>query len=174
MHRYQARLFGYLLRLVGNKEVAEELFQETWIRVYNRCETIDQTRPFSPWLFRVATNLAMDHHRRRKAGMISFEDGMHQDTPEQMTPERVTTEQEEREMLQLAVDQLGTEHQPAMLLFLAGQGYDEISETLKVPLGTVKSRLHYATTKMLGYLARKRKRDLKPVRLHPARDLGRR
>ena len=66
MGRHQDRLFRYLLRLVGDEAVAEDTFQQTWLQVAERIGRFDGARPFAPWLFTVARNLALDHLRRRQ------------------------------------------------------------------------------------------------------------
>ena len=62
--RYQNRLYRYLLRLTANPAVAEDLFQETWLKVITRIHRYDERRAFEPWLFSVARNLAIDHLRK--------------------------------------------------------------------------------------------------------------
>ena len=66
MGRHQDRLFRYLWRLVGDETVAEDVFQQTWLQVAERISRYDGARPFGPWLFTVARNLALDHLRRRQ------------------------------------------------------------------------------------------------------------
>ena len=66
LSRHQDRLFRYLLRLVGDEAVAEDAFQQTWLKVAERIGAYDRSRPFAPWLFAVARNLALDHLRRRQ------------------------------------------------------------------------------------------------------------
>src|SRR5512139_3073966 len=66
MGRHQDRLFRYLLRLLGDEAVAEDAFQQTWVQVAERIGRYDARRPFGPWLFAVARNLALDHLRRRR------------------------------------------------------------------------------------------------------------
>jgi RNA polymerase sigma-70 factor (ECF subfamily) len=62
--RYQHRLYRYLVRLTTNPALAEDLFQETWLKVITRIHRYDERRPFEPWLFSVARNLAIDHLRK--------------------------------------------------------------------------------------------------------------
>ncbi|WP_437203715.1 RNA polymerase sigma factor [Planctomicrobium sp. SH664] len=66
VQRYERRLMRVLLRFVTDLDLAEDLAQETFLRVYERLDQFDPSRRFSPWLFRIAVNLALDHHRRRK------------------------------------------------------------------------------------------------------------
>ena len=64
MGRYQDRLYRYLVRLLGDETVAEDVFQQTWLRAIDRISRYDASRPFAPWLFAMARNLALDHFRR--------------------------------------------------------------------------------------------------------------
>lgn len=64
--RYQNRLYRYLLRLTADPAAAQDLFQETWLKVITRIHQYDESRPFEPWLFRVARNLTLDHLRKAR------------------------------------------------------------------------------------------------------------
>ena len=75
MARHQDRLFRYLRRLLGDETVAEDLFQQTWVRVAERARRYDPSRPFRPWLLAVAHNLALDHLRRRRPESLDDGDG---------------------------------------------------------------------------------------------------
>ena len=66
MKRYEMRLFNYIRRFIGNAADAEDLFQETFIRVYKHRTTYKESAPFKPWVYRIATNLCRDHQRKRK------------------------------------------------------------------------------------------------------------
>jgi RNA polymerase sigma-70 factor (ECF subfamily) len=66
VQRYERRLIRVLLRFVSDLDLAEDLAQETFLRVYERLDQFDPSRRFSPWLFRIGVNLTLDHHRRRK------------------------------------------------------------------------------------------------------------
>jgi RNA polymerase sigma-70 factor (ECF subfamily) len=74
MERYQERLFRYLVRLLGDETVAEDVFQQTWLRVTERISRYEASRPFGPWLFAVARNLAFDHLRRYQPESLGDEE----------------------------------------------------------------------------------------------------
>jgi RNA polymerase sigma-70 factor, ECF subfamily len=66
VRRYERRLMRVILRFINDLDLAEDLAQETFLRVYERLDQFDPSRRFSPWLFRIGVNLTLDHHRRRK------------------------------------------------------------------------------------------------------------
>src|SRR5437016_5234617 len=66
VRRYEARLISVILRFVRDYELARDLAQETFLRVYERMDQFDPSRRFGPWLFRIGVNLTLDHLRRRK------------------------------------------------------------------------------------------------------------
>jgi len=73
MGRHQEKVFRYLVRLLGDETVAEDVFQQTWLRAAERIARYDASRPFAPWLLAVARNLALDHLRRYRPE--SLDDG---------------------------------------------------------------------------------------------------
>src|SRR5438270_4863143 len=84
IEQYQHRLFRYLLHFTGNRQLAEDLFQDTWLRVLERGTQFDGRSEFAPWLLRMAHNLAIDHFRRTK--MLSLDE---LSDPERETPLQV-------------------------------------------------------------------------------------
>src|SRR5450432_4029568 len=70
IEQYQHRLFRYLVHLTGRRELAEDLFQETWIRVLERGHQFNDKYAFGTWLFAVARNLAIDHMRRKQPASL--------------------------------------------------------------------------------------------------------
>jgi RNA polymerase sigma-70 factor (ECF subfamily) len=148
--RYQNRLFRYLLRLTANSAVAEDLFQETWLRVITRIHRYDERRPFEPWLFSVARNLAIDH--LRKASPESLDEPS--DTGETRVArlgadepgslERLL-ERERRGQLEKRLEELPALYREALSLrFEEEMAFEEIAEVLAAPVSTVKSRVQRA------------------------------
>jgi RNA polymerase sigma-70 factor (ECF subfamily) len=148
--RYQNRLFRYLLRLTANSAVAEDLFQETWLRVITRIHRYDERRPFEPWLFSVARNLAIDH--LRKASPESLDEPS--DTGETRVArlgadepgslERLL-ERERRGQLEKRLEELPALYREALSLrFEEEMAFGEIAEVLAAPVSTVKSRVQRA------------------------------
>jgi len=148
--RYQNRLYRYLVRLTANPAVAEDLFQETWLKVITRIHRYDERRPFEPWLFSVARNLAIDH--LRKASPESL------DEPSESGETRIARlgadepgslerllEQERRGLLERKLEALPALYREALSLrFEEEMTFEEIAEVLSAPVSTVKSRVQRA------------------------------
>jgi len=148
--RYQNRLYRYLVRLTANPAVAEDLFQETWLKVITRIHRYDERRPIEPWLFAVARNLAIDH--LRKASPESL------DEPSESGETRIARlgadepgslerllEQERRGLLERKLEALPALYREALSLrFEEEMTFEEIAEVLSAPVSTVKSRVQRA------------------------------
>jgi RNA polymerase sigma-70 factor (ECF subfamily) len=157
--RYQNRLFRYLVRLTANPAVAQDLFQETWLRVITRIHRYDERRPFEPWLFAVARNLAMDHLRKASPESLDepSESGESRiarlDADEPGSLERLL-ERERRALLERGLEELPALYREALSLrFEEEMTFEEIASVLSAPLSTVKSRVQRA----LSLLRRKMK-----------------
>lgn len=148
--RYQNRLYRYLLRLTANPAVAEDLFQETWLKVITRIHRYDERRPFEPWLFSVARNLAIDH--LRKAAPESLDEPSESgetkiarlgaDEPGSL--ERLL-EGERRGRLERKLEELPALYREALSLrFEEEMTFEEIADLLSAPVSTVKSRVQRA------------------------------
>ncbi|HEX6480411.1 MAG TPA: RNA polymerase sigma factor [Ktedonobacteraceae bacterium] len=144
--RHHAPLLGYLYRLVGgDRPLAEDLVQETLLHVL-RQRTYRSNRPFKPWLYTIATNLARDHfksaavHQRWRGG--DEEEALLQLDDSAAGPEEHALAAEQGSEVRAALAQLSEEYRIVLLLrFYQGFSLQEIAETLHIPLGTVKSRL---------------------------------
>jgi RNA polymerase sigma-70 factor (ECF subfamily) len=150
LSRYQNRLYRYLVRLTANPAVAEDLFQETWLKVITRIHRYDERRPFEPWLFSVARHLAIDH--LRKASPESL------DEPSESGETRIARlsagepgslerllERERRGLLERKLEELPVLYREALSLrFEEEMTFEEIAEVLSAPVSTVKSRVQRA------------------------------
>ena len=156
--RHHALLLGYLCRLVGgDRPLAEDLVQETLLRVL-RQGTLPVDRPFKPWLYRIATNLARDHFKSgavRQGGQNGTEEeALLQISDSAPGPEECALAAEQGSEVRTALAQLSEEHRVVVLLrFYQGFSLLEIAETLQIPLGTVKSRLSIALHRLRTVLA---------------------
>jgi RNA polymerase sigma-70 factor, ECF subfamily len=156
--RHHAPLLGYLYRLVGgDRQLAEDLVQETLLNVL-RQQTYQAGRPFKPWLYMIATNLARDYF---KSAVVRqrWREGDDEETLLQLTdsdpgPEERALAAEQGNEVRMALAQLREEYRVVLLLrFYQGFSLQEIAETLHIPLGTVKSRLSVGVHRLRDMLA---------------------
>ncbi len=155
VERYHRLLLGYLYRLTnGNQPLAEDLVQETFIRVLQQ-DSYQPGRPFKPWLFSIATHLAYDYFRSAAAHHNEpLNDTTHLNLPDDTAgPEVQALINEEGQTIQQALRQIGEAYRPALLLrYYSGLSLQEIAEVLDIPLGTVKSRLSTGVLRLHGLL----------------------
>jgi RNA polymerase sigma-70 factor (ECF subfamily) len=154
IEQYQHRLLRYLMHLTGRRELAEDLFQETWIRVLERGHQFNDKYAFSTWLFTVARNLAIDHMRRKQPasldGLMNDRDKDRDaaasfDVPQtgQASAFDRTLQREQNEHIAAGMQHLPAEYREALVLrFQEGMSLEEIASVARVPLGTVKSRIY--------------------------------
>jgi len=150
--RYQHRLLRYLLFLTGNREMAEDLFQDVWMRVLTRGGQFNGKARFETWLFTIARNLVIDHRRKRTMSSLDelFESGSDDDKPmafeiadHQPTPFESFSSTEDREHIATALLQLDTLYREVLVLrFHEELTLEEIAKVTRAPLSTVKSRLY--------------------------------
>ena len=157
IRRYERPVFSLVFRMVRDRALAEDLAQETFIKVLNNIDRYVPEFKFSSWLFKIANNLAIDHLRRRQLPTIS----MH-GAPDATSASRIeaTTfdvasdgesaldELEARELgtaIEKAIAALRPEYRSCIMLrHVEGRSYEEIAATLDLPLGTVKTYIHRA------------------------------
>ena len=156
--RHHAPLLGYLYRLVGgDRQLSEDLVQETLLHVL-RQRTYQATRPFKPWLYTIATNLARDYFksaavRQRWQGGDAEEALLHLEDLEASPEERALAAEQGSEV-RVALTQLCEEYRVVVVLrFYQGFSLQEIAQTLHIPLGTVKSRLSVGVHRLRSVLA---------------------
>jgi RNA polymerase sigma-70 factor (ECF subfamily) len=168
VHRYEKELFGYLRHYLGDAEMAEDVFQQTFLQVHLKCDQFEAGRRVRPWLYTVATNQAIDwqrRHRRHKLVSLDRRGGGNAenragtlgellDSPEQGPAQRAEAG-ERYELVRRAVDDLPEQtKQVVILVYFQGLKYREAAEVLSIPVGTVKSRLHAAIHKLSETLTR--------------------
>ena len=153
--RYQARLLNFVYRTTGDRERAEDLVQETFIRVYRHLHRFDQTKKFSTWIYTIASNLAKNELRNRSRNPLvlfqaikrtwdadqrplEWEDNTYR-------PDDLFRKRHLRQLVENAVDELPKHHRAVFILReMEGKTYEEIAEITGCNLGTVKSRLNRA------------------------------
>lgn len=162
VRRYQRELFGYLRRYLGDDHLADDVFQNTFLQVYVKCDQYEAGRPVRPWLYTIATNQAVDALRRngrhpttsldqtvREAGDGEVRSLIELLEANAAGPLDHVQGEERRVLVRAAVDQLPDFlRQVVVLAYYQGLKYREIADILEIPVGTVKSRLHAALVKM--------------------------
>jgi RNA polymerase sigma-70 factor, ECF subfamily len=161
VERYQHRLYRYLLRLVSRPSTAEDLFQQTWLRVMERIQYYDPQRSFEGWLFAVAHNIAIDHLRKRQPESLDepLPSGETQsDLTRSEAPgalESLLSKERASFVLQ-SVSELPISFREVITLrFEEGMKLEEIATVLGLPMGTVKTRLHRALKALRPILGQK-------------------
>jgi RNA polymerase sigma-70 factor (ECF subfamily) len=150
IEQYHYRLLRYLFYLTGQRETAEDLFQETWIRVLERGRQYDGKSRFEPWLFTIARNLVIDHQRRRQPRYVDLLDGQRPEDGGTELPAadepaalELIARREEREQVHAGLSQLPAPYREVLVLrFQEELALEEIAEVVAAPLSTVKSRLY--------------------------------
>jgi RNA polymerase sigma-70 factor, ECF subfamily len=150
--RYQRRLLRYLLYLTGNRDTAEDLFQEVWMRVLVHGGQFNGRSRFETWLFAIARNLVIDQRRKRiMSSLDEVIDGAEDDdramcfevAADDPTPFDRVSNLEDREMIAAALLELDTLHREVLVLrFQEELSLEEIAEVTHAHLSTVKSRLY--------------------------------
>jgi RNA polymerase sigma-70 factor, ECF subfamily len=162
--RYQARLLNFIYRTVGDRERAEDLVQEVFIRIYRHLHRFDQTKKFSTWAYTIASNLAKNELRNRSRNPLvlfqtirrhweadhrplQFEDSS-------ARPDDLFHKRHLRELVEQSVSRLPEHHRVVFVLReLEGKTYEEIADITGCNLGTVKSRLNRARNNFAAIIA---------------------
>jgi RNA polymerase sigma-70 factor (ECF subfamily) len=148
IERYHYRLYRYLHCLTGNRETAEDLFQETWIRVLECGRQYDGKSKFEAWLFAIARHLVIDLQRRRQPRHLDRLDGQPDEqtegeAQEQASALELVVQRETSEWLSAAMRYLPAAYREVLVLrFQEEMALEEIAEVVAAPLSTVKSRLY--------------------------------
>ncbi len=162
VRRYERELYAYLRRYLGNAEMAEDVFQSTFLQVHLKCDKFDTSRRFKPWLYTVATNQAIDAQRRNKRHrMVSLNRTNQNDdsvdvgalidlmVSKDTGPLDHVSQLERGQCVQNAISQLTDQMRSVVnLVYYEGMKYREAADILDIPVGTVKSRLHAAILKL--------------------------
>lgn len=155
VERYQKRLLNFVYRTIGDRERAEDLVQEVFIRVHRHLHRFDQTKKFSTWIYTIASNLAKNELRNRsRSPLVLFQtikkswEADHrplQFEDKHYRPDDLYRKRHLHELVTWTVEQLPEHHRVVFVLReLEGKTYEEIAEITDTNLGTVKSRLNRA------------------------------
>ena len=162
IEQYQHRLLRYLIYLSGNRELAEDLFQETWIRVLERGHQYDGKHEFSTWLYAVARNLTIDYLRKKSPlSLDGINEGVMEDDdrapldPADTRPLawEIVHQHQETERVNAALVSIPVEYRETVVLrFQEGMALGEIATVTGAPVGTVKSRLYRGLNLLMSRL----------------------
>ena len=161
VYRYERELFSYLRRYLGNAEMAEDVFQAAFLSVHLKCNSFEEGRRFRPWLYTIATNAAIDARRRNKRHRtVSLDTPREQDNEDvgrlvnllergDPDPANAAVRAERSRLVRETLNQLPESMTAVIhLVYYQGMKYREAAEVLDIPVGTVKSRLNSAITKL--------------------------
>lgn len=157
--RYKDQLLNFVYRFVGNQEEAEDIVQETFLRVYRKRKAYKRIAKFSTWIYTIAGNLARTELRRRKRRKLfsisdlGFEDKDYEISDERSTPESEVDGVIQEEIIQKEINNLSPKFRQVIILRDVQElSYEEISKIIKVPIGTVKSRVNRGRLKLQSRL----------------------
>ena len=150
VNRYRNRLINFVFRFVGSFEEAEDIVQDTFVKLYQKKDYYRPISEFSTWIFTIASNLAKTELRKRKRRKVSYlsQIGMQEkdfDIPVEDTTDEETVGEYTESQIQDAIQSLQLHFRTALILRdIEELSYEEISKILDVPLGTIKSRINRA------------------------------
>lgn len=159
--RHYQEVYRTAIYFLRERDLALDVSQEVFIRVYGHLKSFDQSRSFTAWLYHINRNICRNAIRRKKKAITLFSDlgpitqsNGFWDSGAQVADQEIERN-EERQMLWQAIGKLGTKEQEALLLKDIEQySYAEIAGILEIPLGTVMSRLYHARKKLAALLSK--------------------
>lgn len=171
-NKYKARMLNYLHRFLGDREAAEDLAQETFIQVYVNIKGYRPVGMFKSWLYKIASNIAKNEHRKRAhrkeaslyaeladGGGLTLADIL---SDEKLSPERIAQNEELKGQIEKILEAIPPVYREAMILcVIEGLSYEEAAETLKTNVKTVSSRLARARELFIGHLKKTRGSELR-------------
>jgi RNA polymerase sigma-70 factor (ECF subfamily) len=161
LRRYERPVFALIYRMVRDRALAEDLSQDTFVKVLNALDSYRSEYRFSSWIFKIANNVAIDQLRKRELATLSLDGSPDARTREEVEAtalqatargESPLAELEARELgsqIEVAIAKLRPEYRACILLrHVEGRAYEEIAEALDLPLGTVKTYIHRARAEL--------------------------
>lgn len=155
VERYARSLYGYARRLTGNDADAEDIAQETFVRLHKNLKKLQLDRPLKPWLFRVCTNLCRNLAKRKKSLLFTqLEDASDEQegiafietiADAKPTPEARLVQSSQKQEVRSAVQRLPHKYQVVIALYyFEGLSYEEMAEALSLPVNTIRTHLKRA------------------------------
>lgn len=157
--RYQARLYNAVMRIVDHVDDAADIVQDAFLSAYESLESFKGDAEFFTWLYRIAFNTAISLKRKKRAVLsldaAGSDGGLDPDDPsDYVQPGRALQRSEEETLLQEAMNRLSHEHREVLVLKdIEGLRYEDLAEILRVPIGTIRSRLHRARLELRELLS---------------------
>ena len=148
--RYEDQLLRYIKRLGGvTNEEAEDILQEAFVKIWQNLHAFNQNLKLSSWLYRIVHNQAVSYVRKKKSygknQKVAFDETFHASLPENGQEQHLKLDVETEENIRAIIDQLPLKYKEVIvLLFLENMSYEEISDVLKIPEGTVAARVNRA------------------------------
>ena len=161
LRKYRGAIFSLIYKMVQDKDETEDLVQETFIKAFSALSTFNDDYAFSTWLFKIASNNCIDHLRKKRLHTYSLdkptqskEGTLTKELPDPIiNPEMQLIESEKQLLIDLAINNLSKKYRTAIIMrHKEEKSYEEISEALGIPLGTVKARIFRAREKLKKYL----------------------
>ena len=161
VRKYQNSVYNLCRKMVRNPEEARDLAQEAFVKTFAALDRYNPVYAFSSWLFKITSNLCIDHIRKQRMRFLSINDPMDGEeggllrelTDPRRQPDQVSEDSELREAIRSAVERLPEHYRVILLLRHQEQlSYEEIAAALDIPLGTVKARIHRAREGLKSYL----------------------
>src|SRR5256886_11795589 len=163
-YRYRDGIFRLGLAITKDPSAAEEIVVDTFARAHRAIERLEPDGSLRPWLYRVAVNLSYNRRPRKGVTFSPLDDGTLDIAADAESPSDVAERAERRRVVLECVDTLGPKHRIVVVLhYLNGLNLAEIAEVAEVPVGTVKSRLHYALRKLKVQLSAHPGLDFEPL-----------
>lgn len=166
MERYKRPVYHMILKMVRNIDDAEDLTIEAFAKAFRNLHRFKKDYTFSTWLFRIATNNAIDFIRKKRLETMSLDTSFHDDNGDavqidvedhNLNPQEEAIKSQKIELIQLFVTKLPPKYQRLVRLrYFKEYSYEEIAEELNAPLGTIKAQLHRARELMYDLVKNKK------------------
>lgn len=167
VRRYQHRLFSTVVRITSSVEDAHDVLQDAYLRAYEKLDLFHGESSFYTWIYRIAVNLALSEKRKTRIGVAPSTSERAVDSlndPSQPDPSGPIEQRERDDLIQQALNALAPDQRAIIIMKdLDGLRYDEIAAVLRIPVGTVRSRLHRAR----GELRERLQPVLDELEVHP-------
>ena len=146
--KYERPLFSFILKIIKDRQIAEDVFQQTWLKVINGLSNYEERGSFSSWLFGIAYNCSIDQTRKKTRSKIddyASSEGLDKLKGEHPNPHKILEKDEQIACLENAIEKLPDDQKQVVLMRMHGElPFKEIAEILECPLNTVLGRMHYA------------------------------